>query len=243
MANVISMVGTGTAKNLEKVFGKVSIDEAAKFTKIATNKTAVGKDGLKCFSRVATPSNPTRTALYKADSMLRSGVKLNNIELPADTFMRYIPEGQRKAVASLLGNPETVICSAKANTKGSGFSILGFIGKKGDKTVGKGAISVSDFGYKNAVAKWKVFGKNGQANGFVDCAKAIDAQNASINLANHKGKIGFSANAGEAAQANVFVTPKVGLNYANNLIANGVRMHTPQKVVTNFVDLIKSIIS
>ena len=130
MSSVISKVGTGTVKNLEKVFGKVSKEEVAKFTKSVTNKTAVGKDCSKNFSRVAIPSNPTRTALCKANNMLRSGVKLNNIELPADTFMRYIPEGQRKAVASLLGNPETVICSAKANTKGSGFSILGFIGKK-----------------------------------------------------------------------------------------------------------------
>lgn len=208
MANVISMVGTGTAKNLEKVFGKVSKDGVEKFTKVVTNKAAVGKDGLKCFSRVATPSNPTRTALYKADSMLRSGVKLNNIELPADTFMRYIPKGQRKAVASLLGNPETVICSAKANTKGSGFSILGFIGKKGDKTVGKGAVSVSQLGTPNAVAKWKFGGKNIQTNGFIDCAQTATPEQVSLIPSFMKKMLGFEAKAGNAARANVNINAK-----------------------------------
>ena len=207
MANVISMVGTGTAKNVEKFFEKVSIDEAAKFTKIA-NKTAVGKDGLKCFSRVAIPSNPTRTALCKANNMLRSGVKLNNIELPADTFMRYIPEGQRKAVASLLGNPETVICSAKANTKGSGFSILGFIGKKGDKTVGKGAVSVSQLGTPNAVAKWKFGGKNIQTNGFIDCEQTATPDQISLIPSFMKKMLGFEAKAGNAARANVNINAK-----------------------------------
>ncbi len=193
----------------------------------------------KTFFQAAKP----RTTLRYADNMLRSGVKLNNVEVPADTFLSRFTERQRKVVAGLLGNPDTVVCSAKANTKGSGFSILGFVGKKGNKTVGKGAISVSDFGSKNAVAKWKAFGKNGQTNGFIDCAREVDAQNATLNLANNKGKIGFIANAGDAAQGSIFVTPTIGLNYANELIANGVNMHAPEKIVTNYVDLIKSIIS
>ncbi len=235
MTDLIAKVGTDimkTAVKSEKTAVKVGTD-AVKTAGIA-EKTGKFIGG--------SARNSYTEALSNVNRLMKCGTRLSG-EVPADTFLANVPKREREALTNLLGNPDTVAWTAKANTKGSGFSILGFIGKKGDKTVGKGAISVSDFGYKNAVAKWKVFGKNGQANGFVDCAKAIDAQNASINLANHKGKIGFSANAGEAAQANVFVTPKVGLNYANNLIANGVSMHTPQKVVTNFVDLIKSIIS
>lgn len=208
MSNVISKVCTGTVENLGKGFGKVSKDGAAKITKSVTNKTAVGKDCSKNFSRVAIPSNPTRTALCKANNMLRSGVKLNNIELPADTFMRYIPEGQRKAVASLLGNPETVICSAKANTKGSGFSILGFIGKKGDKTVGKGAVSVSQLGTPNAVAKWKFGGKNIQTNGFIDCAQNATPEQVSIIPSFVKKMLGIDVQAGNAVRANVNINAK-----------------------------------
>lgn len=227
MTNLIAKVGTGVMKTAVKVG-----TDAVKTAGIAEKTGKFIGDSAR---------NSYTVALSNANRLMKCGTRLSG-EVPVDTFLANVPKRGREVLTNLLGNPDTVAWTAKANTKGSGFSILGFIGKKGDKTVGKGAISVSDFGYKNAVAKWKVFGKKGQANGFVDCAKAIDAQNASINLANHKGKIGFSANAGEAAQANVFVTPKVGLNYANNLIANGVCMHTPQKVVTNFVDLIKSII-
>lgn len=126
---------------------------------------------------------PAHKAMQQVNGLLKNaGLKMQG-EVPFDQFLRNIPEAQREAVANILGNPETVQFTAKHNKNGR-FSILGLIAKKGDKTVGKGALSVTNFGLPNAVAKWRFAtgpkGKNLQMNGFVDCAGNATPQDVSM---------------------------------------------------------------
>lgn len=204
MTNLIAKVGVGTAKNFVK-----ALERDAKYGVKQFKELGRGNEKLvKSSYDMAVHSNPARTALYRANSMLRKGVKMENIELPVDTFLGQLPTKQRKAVASLLGNPDKVVCSAKANAKGSGFSILGFIGKKGNKTVGKGAVSVSQLGTPNAVAKWKFGGKKLKTNGFVDCAQTVTPEQVSIIPSFMKRMLGIEVNAGNAARANISANAK-----------------------------------
>lgn len=185
--------------------------EHSKHAVYDAKKLKGGEFGLKTgktLFHTATSANKPRTTLRYADNMLRSGVKLNNMELPADTFLSRVPEQQRKAVASLLGNPDTVVCSAKANTKGSGFSILGFVGKKGNKTVGKGAVSLSQLGTPNAVAQWRFGGKNVKTTGFIDCAQTATPEQVSVIPSFVKKMLGIEAQAGNAARVNLNINAK-----------------------------------
>lgn len=194
MVNVIAKVGSNGAKYLGKAVHADNTKILSKVAEVGSNGAkylgkAVHADNTKILSKVAEAKGVLKEAtarpliskeLQNFDFMLRKGLKINNIEIPADTFLAQVPKMQRKAIANLLGNPDKVVCTAKANTKGSGFSILGFIGKKGEKTVGKGAVSVSNIGSHDAVAKWRFNGKNLQTNGYVDCAQTATPEQVSI---------------------------------------------------------------
>ena len=195
MANLIAKVG-----------GKLLQADAQAFK--AVSKEFSGLNGLRGVNKELHKCNNASNVLNRSEAMLRSGIKFNNIEISADRFLAQVPQKQRKAVANLLGNPDKVICAAKANTKGSGFSILGFIGKKGDKTVGKGAVSVSHFGTPDAVAKWRFNGKNLQTNGFIDCAQTATPEQVSIIPSFVKKMLRIDTQIGKAARSNINVNAK-----------------------------------
>ena len=201
MANLIAKVG-----------GKLLQADAQAFKAVSKEFNGLNRLGglnkelHKC-NNVASGHNASNI-LNKSEAMLRSGIRFNNVEIPADTFLAQVPKKQRKAIANLLGNPDKVVLSAKANTKGSGFSILGFIGKKGDKTVGKGAVSVSHFGTPDAVAKWRFNGKNLQTNGFVDCAQTATPEQVSIIPSFVKKMLRIDTQIGKAARSNINVNAK-----------------------------------
>lgn len=219
--------------------------KTAKFTQKASNCAKYLEGNAPEFTktintdsfRESCQNSMARRILSKTNWALEKGFKLNELEIPADTFLKELPSTERKAVAGLLGNPDTFICSAKANTNGSGFSILGFIGKKGNKTVGKGAVSVSEFGTPNAVAKWRYNGKNLQTNGFVDCAKEATADEISIIPSFMSKMFGIKAQAGKAAnitaQANakkvVDILPEGEINILDN----------PQNKFVNIMNILK----
>lgn len=197
---------------IAKVGGKLLQADAQAFKAVSKEFNGLNRLGglnkelHKCNNVVS--GHNASNVLNKSEAMLRSGIRFNNVEIPADTFLAQVPQKQRKAIASLLGNPDKVICAAKANTKGSGFSILGFIGKKGDKTVGKGAVSVSDLGTPDAVAKWRFNGKNLQTNGFVDCAQTATPEQVSIIPSFVKKMFGIDAQAGKAVGMNLKINAK-----------------------------------
>lgn len=195
MANLIAKVG-----------GKLLQADAQAFK--AVSKEFNGLNRLGGLNKELHKCNNASNVLNRSEAMLRSGIKFNNIEISADRFLAQVPQKQRKAVANLLGNPDKVICAAKANTKGSGFSILGFIGKKGDKTVGKGAVSVSHFGTPDAVAKWRFNGKNLQTNGFIDCAQTATPEQVSIIPSFVKKMLRIDTQIGKAARSNINVNAK-----------------------------------
>lgn len=227
MEKLIANVGTASLKSMRKVFTEgvgdatkiARFNEAGKILPGCAKATTASEAGkvLPEFAKAvktgapyksAVSSDPVRGALHKTNSLLsHTGAKIN-MEVPADTFLSQVPAKQRKTVASLLGNPDTVVCAAKANTKGSGFSILGLIGKKGGKTVGKGAVSVSQLGTPSAVAKWKFSGKNVQTNGFIDCAQTATPEQVSIIPSFVKKMFGIDVQAGNAARANVNINAK-----------------------------------
>ncbi len=198
MANLISKVGSKLLQADAQAFKAVSKD--------FSGLRGLNKKLHKCNNVVS--GHNASNILNKSEAMLRSGIRFNNVEIPADTFLAQVPQKQRKAIANLLGNPDKVVLSAKANTKGSGFSILGFIGKKGDKAVGKGAVSVSHLGTPDAVAKWRFNGKNLQTNGFVDCAQTATPEQVSIIPSFVKKMFGIDAQAGKAVGMNLNVNAK-----------------------------------
>ena len=203
---------TGNANKIAKATTKVS--------KKSLNKIVEGTKTTVCKSMPSYNSwHPERMAVMRTDSLLKTGLKLQG-EVPIDQFLRQIPEAQRKAVAEILGNPETVQFAAKHSKKGR-FSILGFIGKKGDKTVGKGAISITDAGEPNAVMKFKVStgtrGQNLQANGFVDCAPETTDARVTATPSFIKKMLGMDIKVGETAAAHVQVNP----TKAAKLLAEG----------------------
>lgn len=198
MTNLIAKVGSKLLQADAQAFKAVS--------KEFSGLRGLNKELHKCNNVVS--GHKASNILNKSEAMLRSGIRFNNVEIPADTFLAQVPQKQRKAIASLLGNPDKVVLSAKANTKGSGFSILGFIGKKCDKTVGKGAVSVSDLGTPDAVAKWRFNGKNLQTNGFVDCAQTATPEQVSIIPSFVKKMFGIDAQAGKAVGMNLKINAK-----------------------------------
>lgn len=198
MANLISKVGSKLLQADAQAFKAVSKD--------FSGLRGLNKKLHKCNNVVS--GHNASNILNKSEAMLRGGIRFNNVEIPADTFLAQVPQKQRKAIANLLGNPDKVVLSAKANTKGSGFSILGFIGKKGDKAVGKGAVSVSHLGTPDAVAKWRFNGKNLQTNGFVDCAQTATPEQVSIIPSFVKKMFGIDAQAGKAVGMNINVNAK-----------------------------------
>lgn len=181
-------------------------------TKIISKGKFLGKLDKGMFKKTISFPQETQAkrVLGQADGLLKNqGLKLQG-EIPADQFMRNIPEAQRKAVTDLLGNPETVQFAAKHNKNGR-FSILGLIAKKGDKTVGKGALSITNFGQPNAVAKWRIStgakGRNLQANGFIDCAQTATPQEVSIVPSFIKKMLGLDTKLGKAASSHIQVNP------------------------------------
>lgn len=195
----------------------------------------------KGFFKMAKPakSNPVRAAVQKEIRLLESGIKLQ-ADIPTDMFLREIPKENRKAVAALIGDADTVSIKAKHNEKGE-FSILGFIAKKGNKTVGKGAISVTEAGTPNAVAKWHIStgqkGKTLQTNGFVDCAQETVPTKTSVVPSFIKKMLGFDIKSGKSAGAHLQVSP----TKATNLVPNGSFSNAEEKVNT-VINAIKSII-
>lgn len=189
------------AKNAKTLY------EASKTGKQLVTKTNFNKIATK--SLIQPQNSAVRKTIMGADKLLKTGLKLQG-EVPVDEFLKRIPAAQRKAVTELLGNPETVQFTAKHNKKG-GFSILGFLAKKGNKTVGKGALSVTNFGEQNAVMKYRVStgvrGKNLQANGFVDCAQTATPQDISIVPSFIKKMLGVDAKLGKAAGSHIQVSP------------------------------------
>lgn len=188
------------AKNVKALY------EVSKTGKQLVTKTNFNKIAAK---RLIQPDTAVRKTIMGADKLLKTGLRLQG-EVPVDEFLKRIPAAQRKAVTEILGNPETVQFTAKHNKKG-GFSILGFLAKKGDKTVGKGALSVTNFGEPNAVMKYRVStgarGKNLQANGFIDCAQTATPQDVSIVPSFIKKMLGVDAQLGKAAGSHIKVDP------------------------------------
>lgn len=158
------------------------------------------------------------------DSFLKFGIKINDMEIPVTELVKDMDKKQAKSILSLFGNPDTVVVSAKANTKGSGFSIASLIGKKGDKTVSKGAVSVSHYGEPDAVLKFRLKGnrKKLQANGFVDAAQT-DLKPLQADISKANGKLELDYNAGSAASASV----KVDAKKAMDILPDGNLQNTP----------------
>ena len=150
------------------------------------------------------------------NALVNKGIKRNKFEIPVNTFLAQVPEKQQEAAKALLGNADRVVCSAKANNNGNGFSILGFIAKKGDKSVGKGAVSVSQFGTPEAAVKWRFGSKDLQTNGFwKDCDEPNllleqNSKGLSIN-----GNMRFNFCDPNLAEANVSVNPQKALDLKN----------------------------
>lgn len=234
---------------IAKVGGKLLQADAQAFKAVSKEfsglRGGLNKELHKCNNVVS--GHNASNILNKSEAMLRSGIRFNNVEIPADTFLAQVPQKQRKAIASLLGNPDKVVLSAKANTKGSGFSILGFIGKKGDKTVGKGAVSVSHLGTPDAVAKWRFNGKNLQTNGFIDCAQTATPEQVSIIPSFVKKMLRIDTQIGKAARSNINVNAKKAVDILpdgqlGNLAAkqySGVS----QNALDRFMDRVRNILT
>ena len=226
---------------VEKILCKTSNDAL----KLVEKSKAIYNGGNKLYKSFKTVKPATskldtvRTAVQKGDRILQSGIKIQT-EIPADTFLRGIPKENRKAVAALIGDADTVSVKAKHNEKGK-FSILGFIAKKGNKTVGKGAVSVTEAGTPSAVAKWHIStgqkGKTLQTNGFIDCAQETVPSETSVVPSFINKMLGFDIKSGKAAGAHLQVSP----TKAANLVPNGSLSNADGKANT-VIDTIKSII-
>ena len=197
--------------------------------------------------------SPSRKALRGANNFLRNTGAKVEMELPVDQFLKEIPEAQRKAVADILGNPETVQLKAKHNKNGR-FSILGFLAKKGDKTVGKGALSITDFGTPNAVLKYRVStgnkGQNLAVSAFADCAKtATPEQISTVHRLTNK-TIGGDVRVGDALGAHVDgniskllkLLPKNKTFEVSNLLDKIKKLNIDQSAIDKVMEQIQKLI-
>lgn len=228
------------AKIGSNVFVKNVVKEIGNVNKLKDLSKTVFKE-----AALIQPKSPVRTALSGADQVLRNlGAKVE-MEVPVDTFLRNVPAKQRKTAASLLGNPETVHFKAKHNNKG-GFSILGFQAKKGDKVVGNGALSITNFGEKDAVAKWRISGgkkgKNLIGNGFVDCAQTATQEQVSVVPSYINRMLRMDAKAGNAAASHLQVNGSKLLQLLPDCNLGNIANIQPKVVdinISKFMDVIR----
>ncbi len=126
--------------------------------------------------------------------------------------------------------------SLKVNNKGK-FAILGFNAKKGEKVVSKGAVSVSELGSPNKVAKWKVSagnkGKEFVSNGHIDTKEMAALENLSMVPSVKNGKLDLNCKLGDYLTAQATGNP----NTIAELIQNG-SFAEVQKKLYNFITLL-----
>lgn len=104
----------------------------------------------------------------------------------------------------------------------SNYAIAGMRLRDGKKVVGQGAVSITNPGSSQAVAKYRASadgGKTLQANGFIDSGKVADGKDMAVSLSRKGGKVKSDLEIGQATRHHVEFDEQKAVDLAKELDA------------------------